>query len=80
VSRSTKTDFPGAFRVVTVITNSKTGHLLGDPDYVGPYQTIGAAKGMLTRMLWEYNNYGSKVHVMSGHIEQTPEGWEKVEI
>lgn len=73
MARSTKTDFPGAFRLVITRT-------LGDEEcteYIGPYQTIGAAKGQLTQELRprDYDHYSKKV----GHIERTTGPWEKVE-
>lgn len=73
MSRSTRTDFPGAFRLVITRT-------LGDEEYteyVGPYQTIGAARGQLTQELQMryHEHYSKKV----GYIERTTGAWEKVE-
>lgn len=42
------------------------------PHYMGPYSTLGAAKGVRTREQKYYPN-------IEIWIEQTPEGWEKVE-
>lgn len=78
MSRSTSTDFPEAFRVVTPIRKKETAEVLPNrTEYTGPYQTKGAAKGMLTRLLLEYN-YGNKKTEKEGHIEVAT-GWEKVE-
>lgn len=73
MSRATRTDFPGAFRLVITRTLGDTEYT----EYVGPYQTIGAAKGQLTDHLRmrHYEHYSKKV----GHIESTTGGWEKVE-
>lgn len=40
--------------------------------YKGPYSTLGAAKGMKTRLESYYPG-------REFYIEQTPEGWERVE-
>lgn len=66
MSRKTKTNFPGAFRVVL---NTPWGI-----EYKGPYQTKAAAKGQLTSETegW-YSDRG-----ITGHIEVAT-GWEKVE-
>ena len=67
MSRETRTDFPGAFRVVLVHSWGTT--------YKGPYQTLSAAKGQLTQETegW-YANKGK-----TGYIERTTGAWEKVE-
>lgn len=68
MSRETRTNFPGAFRVVIDDNGWVT--------YMGPYQTIGAAKGQLTQAVdgW-YARKGK-----TGYIEKTPDGaWERVE-
>jgi hypothetical protein len=65
--------------VVTSIRNKETLDVLPNrTEYTGPYQTKGAAKGMLTRLTYEYNYYGRKVTELIGHIEVVT-GWEKVE-
>jgi hypothetical protein len=64
MSRDTRTDFPGAFRVVLVKGYGTT--------YVGPYQTLAAAKGQLSR---EQRYHGQD----AGYIERTTGAWEKVE-
>lgn len=80
MSRSTEADFPGAFRVVTTVQRKVGRQQVGKTEYTGPYQTLGAAKGMLTRLLWNYNYYGNnKATEKFGHIEQTTGAWEKVE-
>jgi hypothetical protein len=48
----------------------------GDTSYMGPYSTLGAAKGVRTR---EQSYAERRWPSMEIHIEQTPEGWEKVE-
>lgn len=66
MSRTTRTDFPGAFRVVLVKS--------WGTEYKGPYQTLAAAKGQLTH---ELGYYGAS---SQGYIEKTPDGaWERVE-
>lgn len=72
MARSTTIDFPVAYRLV--ITRTLAGE--DYTEYVGPYQTIGAAKGQLTEQLkmGYYEQYSKKV----GHIERST-GWEKVE-
>lgn len=72
MSRATRTDFPGAFRLV--ITRTLAGE--DYTEFIGPYQTIGAARGQLTHELRErgYDHYEKKV----GHIEYAT-GWERVE-
>lgn len=57
-----------AYRVV------KEGY--GVTRYLGPYSTLSAAKGMVTREK-RYARYGTEA--VNIWIEQTPEGWEKVE-
>lgn len=68
MSRDTRTDFPGAFRVVI---NDE-----GWTTYIGPYQTIGAAKGQLTQQTTGWYARKGK----TGYIERTTGAWEKVEI
>jgi UDP-N-acetylmuramyl pentapeptide synthase len=72
MSRATDTDFPTAYRLV--ITRTMAGESY--TEYVGPYQTIGAAKGQLTQELREriYEHYEKKV----GHIELLTGNWRKV--
>lgn len=74
MSRATKTDFPGAFRLVITRTLKGEDHT----EYIGPYQTIGAAKGQLTQELQIhfYEHYDKKV----GYIERTTGPWERVEL
>ena len=80
MSRSTNTDFPGAFRVVTTIRRKPTREQVGKTEYTGPYQTLGAAKGMLTRLLDGYNRYsGNRTTSMFGHVERTTGAWEEVQ-
>lgn len=67
MSRETRTDFPGAFRVVIDDDGRKT--------YIGPYQTKAAAKGMLTQQVEGW--YARKGR--TGYIERTTGAWEKVE-
>jgi len=72
MSRATDKDFPEAYRLVIITT-------YGDVDettYIGPYQTIGAARGQLTHELKQryYEHYSKKV----GHIERTTGSWEEV--
>lgn len=74
MSRATDKNFPEAFRLVITRT-------LGGQDYteyIGPYMTIGAARGQLTDQLRmrSYEHYEKKV----GHIERTTGPWEKVEV
>lgn len=65
MSRDTATNFPGAFRVVLEYPWGTR--------YVGPYQTLGAAKGQLTQQ----TGYNSSA---TGWVEKTPDGqWERVE-
>ena len=67
MSRTTRTDFPGAFRVVLV-------HPWGT-QYKGPYQTLSAAKGQLSQ-----ETGGRWQSSVTGYIEKTPDGvWERVE-
>lgn len=70
MSRTTRTNFPGAFRVVLVKS--------WGTEYKGPYQTLSAAKGQLTS---ETVGWGGKTYSgVSGYIEKTPDGaWERVE-
>lgn len=67
MSRTTRTDFPGAFRVVLE-------HSWGT-EYKGPYQTYSAAKGQLTQETEGW--YASKGK--TGYIERTTGAWERVE-
>jgi hypothetical protein len=79
MSRSTDADFPGAFRVVTTVHHRVTKKQVGKTEYTGPYQTIGAAKGMLTRLLWNYNYYGNnRATEKFGHIEEITGPWKEV--
>ena len=67
MSRTTRTDFPGAFRVVLVKS--------WGTEYKGPYQTLAAAKGQLTSETSDHWNWN-----VQGYIEKTPDGaWERVE-
>ena len=59
-----ETDYPRAYRVVVKGRSWTSVH--------GPYATISAAKGKATR---ERRSW-PKAEV---HIEQTPEGWERVD-
>ena len=73
MSRATTTDFTTAYRLVITRT-------CGGEDYtefIGPYQTIGAAKGQLTHelKLRDYDHYDKKV----GHIELMTGNWRKME-
>lgn len=72
MSRATRTDFPEAFRLVITRTLGDTEYT----EYIGPYQTIGAARGQLTDQLRmrSYEHYSKKV----GHIERTTGPWEEV--
>lgn len=69
MSRETYTDFPSAFRVVI-----EHEHPNRATKYIGPYQTLGAAKGQLTQQIegW-YREKGN-----TGYIERST-GWERVE-
>lgn len=58
-------DFMRSFRVVVVAPHWQT--------VLGPYATKSAAKGMVTR---EKRHYPEA----EVYIEQTPEGWERVEL
>lgn len=73
MSRDTTTDFPTAYRLV--ITRTLAGE--DNTIYVGPYQTIGAAKGQLSQALEmrDYEHYETK----TGYVERTTGPWEKVE-
>ena len=68
MSRTTRTNFPGAFRVVLE-------HSWGT-EYKGPYQTLGAAKGQLTM---ETGQFWPKEHGTTGYIEYIKGEWERVE-
>lgn len=68
-SRSIDGNSERAYRVV------KEGY--GVTRYFGPYSTLGAAKGKRTTEKRYANRYGDGD--MKIWIEQTPEGWEKVE-
>lgn len=69
MSRTTRTNFPGAFRVVL-------NHSWGT-EYKGPYQTLSAAKGQLTQ---ETDTYWNRENSTTGWVEKTPDGaWERVE-
>ena len=72
MSRSTTTNFPGAYRLVVTKTLAGEEHT----EYIGPYQTLGAAKGQLTQELQHhyYEHYDTK----TGHLEVAT-GWERVE-
>lgn len=67
MSRETRTNFPGAFRVVIEVDGYKT--------YIGPYQTKAAAKGMLTQQTTGWYARKGKI----GYVERTTGAWEKVE-
>ena len=67
MSRTTITNFPGAYRVVLE-------HPWGT-EYKGPYQTLSAAKGQLTQETTGW--YGRSD--TTGYIEHTTGGWERVE-
>jgi hypothetical protein len=73
MARNTYTDFPTAYRLVITRTLGGEDHT----EYIGPYQTKGAAKGQLTQELKmrSYEHYETK----TGHVEQTTGAWEKVE-
>lgn len=65
--------------MVTVTRHKTTREQVGKTEYTGPYQTLGAAKGMLTRLLDEYNHYyGSKSNRKDGWVERTTGAWEEV--
>jgi hypothetical protein len=68
-SRSIDGNSERAYRVV------KEGY--GVTRYLGPYSTLSAAKGMVTREK-RYSRYSGD-NAMNIWIEQTPAGWEKVE-
>ena len=65
MSRTTRTNFPGAYRVVL-------RHLWGT-EYKGPYQTLAAAKGQLTQETgpWHKDTVG--------WIEYIKGEWERIE-
>ena len=65
MSRTTRTNFPGAYRVVLE-------HAWGT-EYKGPYQTIAAAKGQLTQ------ETGGTWNKKTGWIEYIKGEWERVE-
>lgn len=65
--RSTKTDFQESFRVVVTTPWGK--------EYVGPYQTVGAAKGQRTTILGD--RYGSRKTAV---VERLTGTWEEVEL
>ena len=72
MSRATRTDFPGSFRVVLE-------HSWGTV-YKGPYQTMGAAKGQLTAETITGPHYAPRpVPGVTGWIERTTGPWERVE-
>lgn len=73
MSRTTRTDFPGAYRVVLVKS--------WGTEYKGPYQTLAAAKGQLTSETLAGPYYALRpVSGVTGYIEKTPDGaWERVE-
>ena len=77
MSRSTNTNFSGAFRVVTQRKYKESGDPVGNPVYTGPYQSKAAAKGMLTRITGEENYYNQRT-VTTGYVEIAT-GWEPVE-
>ena len=74
MSRSIDGNSQRAYRVVRL---DKEGNpkMDGYENVFGPYSTLGAAKGKRTYMANHYNTAKDKFI-----IEQTPEGWEKVEV
>ena len=68
MSRTTRTNFTGAYRVVLE-------HSWGT-EYKGPYQTKAAAKGQLTA---ETDSYWHQDRGTTGYIERTTGEWERVE-
>jgi len=72
MSRATDKDFPEAYRLVITRTLGDTEYT----EYIGPYQSIGAARGQLTHELRmrDYEHYSKKV----GHIERTTGPWQAV--
>lgn len=72
MSRSTMTDFPEVYRLVITTTYGD----VEETTYIGPYQTIGAARGQLTHELKPryHQHYSKKV----GRIERTTGPWETV--
>jgi hypothetical protein len=48
--------------------------------FYGPYSTLGAAKGKRTTEIGYVRHYYTDASKIEITIEQTPEGWEKVEI
>jgi hypothetical protein len=69
-SRSIDGNSERAYRVVEVVK--------GNTNYYGPYSTLGAAKGKrTTETKINRRYYGSEFEIW---VEQTPEGWEKVEV
>lgn len=72
MSRKTRTNFPGAFRVVLVKS--------WGTEYKGPYQTLAAAKGQLTPETMCGPYYApTKRPGVEGWIERTTGAWERVE-
>lgn len=68
MSRTTRTNFPGAYRVVL---EQSWG-----TEYKGPYQTLAAAKGQLTQ---ETTGWHRTRATTAGYIERTTGEWERVE-
>lgn len=69
MSRTTRTNFPGAYRVVL---NYSWG-----TEYKGPYQTLSAAKGQLTQETIGWS--GRTRSEVSGWVEYIKGEWERVE-
>ncbi len=65
MSRTTRTNFPDAYRVVLVKS--------WGTEYKGPYQTLSAAKGQLTQETTGHWNQN-----VEAHIERTTGSWERV--
>lgn len=84
MSRSTKTNFGGAYRVVLEKRDRETAEVVGQRDYVGPYQTKGAAKGQLTYLVAQANRTHWRTDEppeteTAGWIEQTTGEWKRIE-
>jgi hypothetical protein len=79
VGRGTATNFGGAYRVVFEKHDKESGKLVST-EYVGPYQTKGAAKGQLTYEVARRNNsyWAEPTEVTTGWIEQTTGEWKRI--
>lgn len=79
MARNMGEQYDEAFRVVISKSGQRNdGSDYGWDSYYGPYATLGAAKGQMTRELYDARRYIELGGVVEGWIEKSSAKWERV--